>query len=100
MFTVLTYGNSCSIAFGPEQRYSGCEFRRLSGCWCNIGVNRLSRRVHNAMRNMARGNVGTRRAAVPLLVVEEDVGAKGFEESGFVEAAEEHGLVDADIPCP
>ena len=42
--------------------------------------------------------MGACRIDVAALIVEEEVGLEGLKEGPFVEAAEEHGLVDGDVP--
>ena len=34
------------------------------------------------------------------LIVEEDVGVEGFQDLALLDAAQEEGLVDPDVPCP
>src|SRR5579859_8139431 len=52
------------------------------------------------MGYVAGGHVAGSRLHVALLVVEEDIGAKGLEELALGQSAEEQRLIDADVPGP
>src|SRR5213595_1571389 len=54
--------------------------------------------VRDAGRNVARGHVARSVVDVPGLVVEEEIGLELAQELALGEAAEEHRLVDADVP--
>ena len=47
---------------------------------------------------MSAGDVAFCTVNMPFLVIEEDVGAKGFEEFGFVHTAEEQSFINTNIP--
>jgi hypothetical protein len=49
---------------------------------------------------MPSSDVLARRIAVALLVIEEDIGAKRFQEGPFLQPPQKQRFVDADIPRP
>src|SRR5690625_4776817 len=58
----------------------------------------VSTAIADAVRHVAGGYVVARRVHVERRVIEEDVGAKGFQERSLVAATQEQGLVDAHAP--
>ena len=56
--------------------------------------------VGHAVWHVAGGNKATRGLAVPGLVIEENIGAKGLQKLALVEPSKKGGLVDPDVPGP
>ena len=52
------------------------------------------------MRHVAGGNMRAGGFTVGLLIIKKDIGLVSAEEVGFIEPAEEDGLVDTNVPCP
>ena len=99
-----TRRRSCSSCYGREwtgsSPISGCPFRRRSSHPTEPATRRADRRQRLAMPCGTWPAATWSRAESMLCcgIVEEDVGAEGFQERPLVAPAQEQRLVEADAP--